>query len=227
MNIDRRMSTNGESLYQVLSVPKDATAEDIKKAYRKLALKFHPDKNPETADKFKEINHAHKVLSDPTKRNIYDNYGSVGLYVGEQLGEENVNAYFLVNSGWCKESDEEGGDGAAGLDGAESPNLVTDQPKPSTPPGVGSAGWESTGSKPGRPMPPNQSIPMPAPQSHERTSLNQDDSITVASDSGELELVIGSVCHVELPEDVVTTLLALTSERRNETDRVALRNEEH
>ena len=51
---------------------------------------------------FKEVNHAHKILSDQTKRNIYDTYGSLGLYIAEQFGEENVNAYFLVNSGWCK-----------------------------------------------------------------------------------------------------------------------------
>lgn len=41
-------------------------------------------------------------MTDLTKRNIYDNYGSLGLYVAEQFGEENVNAYFVVTSGWCK-----------------------------------------------------------------------------------------------------------------------------
>jgi hypothetical protein len=53
---------------------------------------------------FKEVNRAHSILSDLTKRNIYDNYGSLGLYIAEQFGEENVNAYFLVTSGWCKVS---------------------------------------------------------------------------------------------------------------------------
>ncbi|XP_050725680.1 dnaJ homolog subfamily C member 5-like isoform X7 [Eriocheir sinensis] len=98
-------STTGDSLYQTLGVPKDATTDQIKKTYRKLALKYHPDKNPdnpEAAEKFKEVNHAHGILSDTTKRNIYDNYGSLGLYIAEQFGEENVNTYFLVNSGWCK-----------------------------------------------------------------------------------------------------------------------------
>lgn len=52
--------------------------------------------------KFKDINRAHAILTDLTKRNIYDNYGSLGLYVSEQFGEENVNAYFVVTSGWCK-----------------------------------------------------------------------------------------------------------------------------
>ena len=74
---------------------------------RKLALKFHPDKNPdnpEAADKFKEINNAHAILNDPTKRNIYDKYGSLGLYVAEQFGEENVNTYFVLSSWWAKVS---------------------------------------------------------------------------------------------------------------------------
>ncbi|KAK3855899.1 hypothetical protein Pcinc_019125 [Petrolisthes cinctipes] len=101
----RKLSTTGDSLYETLGIQKDATTDQIKKTYRKLALKFHPDKNPDNpdaADKFKEVNRAHAILSDPTKRNIYDNYGSLGLYIAEQFGEENVNTYFLVNSGWCK-----------------------------------------------------------------------------------------------------------------------------
>ncbi|XP_057340036.1 dnaJ homolog subfamily C member 5-like isoform X4 [Microplitis mediator] len=101
----RKMSTSGDSLYQILELPKTATPEEIKKTYRKLALKYHPDKNPnnpEAAEKFKEINKAHTILTDLTKRNIYDNYGSFGLYVSEQFGEENVNTYFLMTSGWCK-----------------------------------------------------------------------------------------------------------------------------
>lgn len=94
-------------MYEVLALPKTATAEEIKKTYRRLALKYHPDKNPnnpEAAEKFKEVNRAHSILSDATKRNIYDNYGSLGLYIAEQFGEENVNAYFVVTSTWCKVS---------------------------------------------------------------------------------------------------------------------------
>ncbi|XP_037909131.1 dnaJ homolog subfamily C member 5 homolog isoform X3 [Hermetia illucens] len=101
----RKLSTSGDSLYQILGLQKTATADDIKKTYRKLALKYHPDKNPnntEAADKFKEVNRAHSILSDLTKRNIYDNYGSLGLYIAEQFGEENVNAYFVVTSPACK-----------------------------------------------------------------------------------------------------------------------------
>lgn len=72
---------------------------------RKLALRYHPDKNPDdpsAAEKFKEINNAHAVLTDPTKRNIYDKYGSLGLYVAEQFGDENVNTYFMLSSWWAK-----------------------------------------------------------------------------------------------------------------------------
>ncbi|RZF47622.1 hypothetical protein LSTR_LSTR014749, partial [Laodelphax striatellus] len=73
-------------------------------------FRFIPDMQPEIqlfplsgiSLDFKEVNRAHAILSDLTKRNIYDNYGSLGLYIAEQFGEENVNAYFLVTSGWCK-----------------------------------------------------------------------------------------------------------------------------
>ncbi|XP_077409779.1 dnaJ (Hsp40) homolog, subfamily C, member 5 gamma a isoform X1 [Vanacampus margaritifer] len=101
----RKMSTAGESVYKVLGLEKGATAEDIKKAYRKLALKYHPDKNPdnpEAAEKFKEINNANSILNDDTKRKIYDQYGSMGLYVSEQFGEESVKYYFLMSKWWFK-----------------------------------------------------------------------------------------------------------------------------
>jgi len=51
---------------------------------------------------FQEVNHANGVLSDTIKRNIYDRYGSIGIYVAEQFGEENVNTYFVLTSPWCK-----------------------------------------------------------------------------------------------------------------------------
>ncbi|XP_041044997.1 dnaJ homolog subfamily C member 5B [Carcharodon carcharias] len=101
----RALSTSGEALYQILGLEKGASHEEIKKSYRKLALKHHPDKNldnPDASDKFKEINNAHSILSDITKRNIYDKYGSLGLYVAEQFGEENVNTYFMLSSWWAK-----------------------------------------------------------------------------------------------------------------------------
>lgn len=64
--------------YSVLGVPKDASEEDIKKAYRKLARKHHPDLNPNDAEankRFQQINEAHEILSDPEKRKKYDQYG--------------------------------------------------------------------------------------------------------------------------------------------------------
>lgn len=75
--------------YEILEVSKDATAEDLKKAYRKLALKYHPDRNqdnPEAEKKFKEISEAYEVLSDPQKREVYDRYGKDGLNGGGGFG---------------------------------------------------------------------------------------------------------------------------------------------
>ena len=73
------MTTEKKDYYEVLGVPKDATEQQIRKAYHKLALKWHPDKNPdnrkEAEEKFKEIGEAYSVLSDPKKRNEYDNGG--------------------------------------------------------------------------------------------------------------------------------------------------------
>ena len=67
--------------YEVLGVQKKASKSDIKKAYRKLALKYHPDKNPDKAaeEKFKEISEAYAVLFDDEKRQMYDQYGHAGI----------------------------------------------------------------------------------------------------------------------------------------------------
>uniref|UniRef100_A0A1I8HEX0 J domain-containing protein n=1 Tax=Macrostomum lignano TaxID=282301 RepID=A0A1I8HEX0_9PLAT len=148
----RKLSTSGHSLYELLGLQKEATDEDIKRAYRK----------------FKEINRAHKVLSDPTKRKIYDQYGSVGLQLASQIGEENMSAYLMMQHpcfkclmiccflftgcccccccclccccccGKCKPSDDEDEDGDpfepnddSGQD-SEQPPVVVAQPAPTT-----------------------------------------------------------------------------------------------
>lgn len=72
----------GKDYYCILGIEKGASDEDIKKAYRKQALRFHPDKNksPQAEEKFKEVAEAYEVLSDPKKREIYDQFGEEGKY---------------------------------------------------------------------------------------------------------------------------------------------------
>jgi len=68
--------------YEILEVHRDATNEELKKAYRKLALQYHPDRNPGNKDaeeKFKEAAEAYEVLSNSEKRNLYDQFGHEGL----------------------------------------------------------------------------------------------------------------------------------------------------
>src|SRR6056297_306982 len=68
--------------YEVLGVDKSASSGEIKKAYRKLAMKYHPDKNKDdktAEDKFKEASEAYEVLSDPEKKQRYDQYGHAGM----------------------------------------------------------------------------------------------------------------------------------------------------
>jgi len=74
-----------QDYYKLLELPKSATEGDIKKAYRRLAMKFHPDRNPddpEAEHKFKEAKEAYEVLTDPQKRAVYDQFGHAGLEGG-------------------------------------------------------------------------------------------------------------------------------------------------
>lgn len=92
------MSSNGKKdYYEVLGVAKDAPDDVIRKAYKKLAIKWHPDKNPdnkqEAEEKFKEISEAYTVLSDPKKRQEYDN-GGISF---EDFGFSNFDPFQMFN----------------------------------------------------------------------------------------------------------------------------------
>lgn len=86
----------GKDYYKVLGVPKTAKEDEIKKAYRKLALKWHPDKNNSAGaeEKFKEISEAYDVLSNKEKREIFDKYGEEGLHGAPPSGGHGMNMNF-------------------------------------------------------------------------------------------------------------------------------------
>jgi molecular chaperone DnaJ len=87
------MSSTQADYYEILGVERDASGDQIKSAYRKLALKHHPDRNPENKheaeEKFRHATEAYSVLSDPQKRQVYDRYGHAGL--GNRGFETNFN----------------------------------------------------------------------------------------------------------------------------------------
>ena len=79
--------------YEVLGVSKTASDAEIKKAYRKLAKKYHPDSNPNdavAAERFKEINEAYDVLSDPEKKKLYDQFGAAAFEAGSEGGSRRI-----------------------------------------------------------------------------------------------------------------------------------------
>ncbi len=80
------MPSTKKDYYEILGVPRNASQEEIKRAYRRLARKYHPDinKSPEAKEKFKEINEAYQVLSDPEKRKMYDMYGHAAFESTQQ-----------------------------------------------------------------------------------------------------------------------------------------------
>ncbi len=87
-----------DDYYKTLGVEKKAEPEDVKKAYRKLALKYHPDRNPnnrEAEEKFKKISEAYAVLSDPEKRKQYDNFGSDQF--SQKFTQEDIFRDFDIN----------------------------------------------------------------------------------------------------------------------------------
>ena len=75
------MTTKKRDYYEILGVEKSASDEKIRKAFRKLALEFHPDRNksPDASEKFKEISEAYQVLTDTDKRTKYDRFGHAGV----------------------------------------------------------------------------------------------------------------------------------------------------
>ena len=105
------MSSPKRDYYEVLGVSKDATEKDIKKAQRKLAFKYHPDKNPdnkkEAEEKFKEVNEAYSVLSDPDKRRQYDmgGFDFEGFGFGEGFDPMEIFRTFMGKHGKKKGND--------------------------------------------------------------------------------------------------------------------------
>ena len=71
-----------EDYYELLTVPRNASDDEIKKSFRRLAMKYHPDRNigsPEAEEKFKKVKEAYEILSDPKKRSAYDQFGHAGV----------------------------------------------------------------------------------------------------------------------------------------------------
>jgi molecular chaperone DnaJ len=89
------MANKKRDYYEVLQVSKSATQDDIKRAFRKLAMQYHPDRNkePGAEDKFKEVNEAYEVLSDDKKKSIYDRYGHEGLSGASQGGSQSAGGF--------------------------------------------------------------------------------------------------------------------------------------
>src|SRR6266536_4341725 len=79
------MATN-RNYYEILGVEKSASADEIKRAYRKLAMEHHPDKHGGDDAKFKEIGEAYEILKDPQKKAAYDRFGHAGTQGGNPFG---------------------------------------------------------------------------------------------------------------------------------------------
>ena len=82
--------------YEVLGIRREATIEEIKKSYRKLAMQYHPDRNPgnhEAEEKFKEAAEAYSVLSDGQKRAMYDRFGHQGMHAGADFHDYSTRCW--------------------------------------------------------------------------------------------------------------------------------------
>ena len=98
------LSQCGEDYYKLLGVKRNASKQEIKKAFKKLSLKYHPDKNKDNPKKAKEmfikIANAYEVLSDDEKRKIYDQYGEEGVKMNEQGGNAGGAHFNFDNMGF-------------------------------------------------------------------------------------------------------------------------------
>ena len=96
------MATQTKNPYEILGVSKTASADEVKKAYRKLAREYHPDRNPGDAsaeERFKEVQGAYDLLSDPEKRKQYDSFGSANGRGGFQGGNVNFGDFNIDDFG--------------------------------------------------------------------------------------------------------------------------------
>ena len=115
------MMANKRDYYEVLGVSKNATDDELKKAYRKLAIKFHPDrcKDPDAKDKFQAISEAYEVLSDKSKRAQYDQFGFNGPSMGGGFHSSGFNPFdlFRAHFGGNPFEDDDGGFSPFGFGG--------------------------------------------------------------------------------------------------------------
>jgi len=97
-------SSNNTKYYELIGVNKNATAQEITKAYRKKALQLHPDKHPEEKEKyqalFQELQEAYEVLNDADKRKLYDRYGEAGLKGSSQSSMGDIFDVFFWWTWW-------------------------------------------------------------------------------------------------------------------------------
>ena len=114
--------------YDVLGVKPNATDSELKKSYRKLALKYHPDKNtePQAGEKFKEISMAYETLADPEKRKIYDQHGEQGIKEGGGGGgfDSPMDIFDMFFGGGGRMRGTFGGMGGGGRGSKRTKNLM-------------------------------------------------------------------------------------------------------
>lgn len=114
-----------KDFYAVLGIPKNSTTDDIKKAYRKLALQYHPDRNKskEGVEKFKELSHAYEILSDSQKRQAYDQFGEQAF---DQNGSQQPQQHQTTGQGGPFTYSYQA-QGNGGFDGFTDPNDIFEQ----------------------------------------------------------------------------------------------------